>query len=96
VRANAASQLRDLQRQRALLEHRQTLTGQLDQAAGGRRVRWFAAAAGPARDADRPQADVAAAAEPTAAAQIGVAKAAQYPTFSLTDLWRREESLPTY
>jgi multidrug efflux system outer membrane protein len=91
ARANAAALLRDLQRQRALVEHQlQTLTGEL-----GLRV-----AAGNALELPTPalpppelpstlverRPDVASAEQNliSANAQIGVAKAAQFPTFSLT------------
>ena len=91
ARANAASQLRDLQRQRALLEHQlQTLTGRLDlrlQAADALDlpVPALPPPGLPATLIDR-RPDVAAAEQNLVAAnaQIGVAKAAQYPTFSLT------------
>jgi outer membrane protein, multidrug efflux system len=91
ARATAASQLRDLQRQRALVEHQlQTLTGKLD----------LRLEAGNALDLPTPalpppelpstlverRPDVAAAEQNliSANAQIGVARAAQFPTFSLT------------
>ena len=90
-RANAGSLLRDLQRQRALFEHQlQTLTGKLD----------LRLPAGDALDVPTPalpppdlpstlverRPDVASAEQNLIAAnaQIGVARAAQFPTFSLT------------
>lgn len=101
ARATASSLLRDLQRQRALVEHQlQTLTGRLD----------LRVPAGNALDVPTPalpppdlpstlidrRPDVASAEQNliSANAQIGVAKAAQYPTFSLTSfLGGESESL---
>jgi outer membrane protein, multidrug efflux system len=91
ARANAASQLRDLLRQRSLAEHQlQTLTGNLD----------LRLPAGDALDLPTPalpppelpstlverRPDVASAEQNliSANAQIGVARAAQFPTFSMT------------
>jgi multidrug efflux system outer membrane protein len=91
ARANAASQLRDLQRQRSLVEHQlQTLTGKLDLRLDASNVADLPTPALPPPGLPstlverRP--DVVSAEQNliSANAQIGVAKAAQFPTFSLT------------
>ena len=91
ARANAGSQLRELQRQRALVEHQlQTLTGRLDLKIAANNVLDLPLPALPPAGLPsslverRP--DVASAEQNLVAAnaQIGVARAAQYPTFSLT------------
>ena len=91
LRANAAAQLRDLQRQRALVEH------QLEQLAGTLGLRVAAKSAldlplpalpPPGLPSSllerRPDVIVAEQNLIAANAQIGVARAAQFPTFSLT------------
>lgn len=101
ARANAGSQLRELLRQRALVEHQlQTLTGRLDLRLAAVDVLDLPLPALPPPGLPsslverRP--DVASAEQNlvSANAQIGVARAAQYPTFSLTGfLGGQSESL---
>jgi len=91
ARATAASLLRDLRRQRALAEHQlQTLTGKLDLRVAAAGTLDLPTPALPPPELpstliDR-RPDVASAEQNLIAANalIGVAKAAQYPTFSLT------------
>jgi multidrug efflux system outer membrane protein len=106
ARANAATQLRELERLRAGVEHQlQTLTGRLDLKVAPNDIVGLDSLPVPALPpaglpstlVDR-RPDVAAAEQAliSANAQIGVARAAQYPTFSLTGfLGSESETLRT-
>ena len=91
ARAAIAVQLRDLQRQRALLEHQlATLTGRLDLAVGEGDLRVLPTPALPPAGLPsvlldrRPDVRQAEQQLVSANAQIGVAKAAMFPTITLT------------
>ena len=91
VRADAAVQMRDLERQRALVEHQlSNLTGKLDLRIAPGDLKGLPAPAVPPVGLPssllerRPDVQQAEQALVSANAQIGVAKAALFPTFSLT------------
>lgn len=91
ARAEAALQLRDLQRQRALMQHQLgVLTGKLDLKIAPGDVMDLPMPASPPMGLPstllerRPDVQQAEQALVAANAEIGVAKAAQFPTFSLT------------
>lgn len=90
-RADIATQLKDLERQRALIEHQlATFTGRLDLALAGGDLRTLPTPALPPADLPstllerRPDIQQAEQQLVSANAQIGVAKAAMFPTISLT------------
>ncbi len=90
-RADIATQLKDLERQRALIEHQlATFTGRLDLALAGGDLRTLPTPALPPANLPstllerRPDIQQAEQQLVSANAQIGVAKAAMFPTISLT------------
>lgn len=94
ARVDASIQLRELQRQRALVEHQLgTLTGRLDLAIPAGTLTNLPVPAMPPAGLPsnliehRPDIQQAEQALVSANAQIGVARAAQLPTFSLTGSW---------
>jgi multidrug efflux system outer membrane protein len=99
ARADIATQLKDLERQRALYEHQlATLTGRLDLTVAGGDLRTLPTPALPPSDLPsallerRPDIQQAEQQLVSANAQIGVAKAAMFPTISLTGLYGGEST----
>ncbi|TMH38908.1 MAG: efflux transporter outer membrane subunit [Betaproteobacteria bacterium] len=99
ARADIAAQLKDLERQRALIEHQlATLTGRLDQKLADGDLRTLPVPALPPADLPstllerRPDVQQAEQQLVSANAQIGVAKAAMFPTISLTSFYGGEST----
>jgi multidrug efflux system outer membrane protein len=99
ARSDIATQLKDLQRQRALIEHQlATLTGRLDQKLGDGDLRTLPVPALPPAGLPstllerRPDVQQAEQLLVSANAQIGVAKSAMFPTISLTGFYGGEST----
>jgi multidrug efflux system outer membrane protein len=99
ARADIATQLKDLERQRALIEHQlATLTGRLDQKLADGDLRTLPVPALPPADLPssllerRPDVQQAEQQLVSANAQIGVAKSAMFPTLSLTGFYGGEST----
>ena len=99
ARADIATQLKDLERQRALIEHQlATLTGRLDQKLADGDLRTLPVPALPPADLPstllerRPDVQQAEQQLVSANAQIGVAKSAMFPTISLTGFYGGEST----
>lgn len=99
ARADIATQLKDLERQRSLIEHQlATLTGRLDQKLAGGDLRTLPVPALPPADLPstllerRPDVQQAEELLVSANAQIGVAKSAMFPTISLNGLYGGEST----
>ncbi len=99
ARADIAAQLKDLERQRALIEHQlATLTGRLDQKLANGDLRALPVPALPPADLPstllerRPDVQQAEQQLVSANALIGVAKSAMFPTISLTGLYGGEST----
>jgi multidrug efflux system outer membrane protein len=99
ARADIATQLKDLERQRALIEHQlATLTGRLDQRLANGDLRTLPVPALPPADLPstllerRPDVQQAEQQLVSANALIGVAKSAMFPTISLTGFYGGEST----
>jgi multidrug efflux system outer membrane protein len=99
ARADIATQLKDLERQRSLIEHQLAiLTGRLDQKLAGGDLRTLPVPALPPADLPstllerRPDVQQAEQLLVSANAQIGVAKSAMFPTISLNGLYGGEST----